>query len=56
MDYEHWYFSLKTDYATQPDVQAWAKEIRKHYKVERLLFFANLPKPSCRMRLPASAL
>ena len=41
MDYEHWSFSLKTDYATQSDVQAWAKEIRKHYKVERLLFFAN---------------
>lgn len=41
VDYEHWFFSLKTDYATKPDVQAWAKEVREQYKVERMLFFAN---------------
>lgn len=41
VDYEHWFFSLKTDYATKPDVQAWAKEVREQYKVERILFFAN---------------
>ena len=33
VDYEHWFFSLKTDYATKPDVQAWAKEVREQYKV-----------------------
>ena len=45
VDYEHWFFSLKTDYATKPDVQAWAKEIREQYKVERLLFFGDFVQP-----------
>ena len=45
VDYEHWFFSLKTDYATKPDVQAWAKEIREQYRVERLLFFGDFVQP-----------
>ena len=41
VDYEHWFYSMKHDYHTKPEVAEWMAEIEKDYDVKHWLAFAD---------------
>lgn len=41
VDYEHWFYSMKHDYHTKPEVTEWMAEIGKDYDVKHWLAFAD---------------
>ena len=41
VDYEHWFYSMKHDYHTKPEVTEWMAGIGKDYDVKHWLAFAN---------------